>query len=83
MMDNFNRGESKLNEWSGDFSTMVQTKNEMAGEALIHVKPVGKPEKDVMDRVEVMRSIKEAAADFLRERVVERFQKLEKVSKEL
>ena len=63
-------GESKWNEWSGDFRTMVQTKNEMAGEALIHVKSVGKVEKNVMGWVELMRSITQTAADFEKEDVV-------------
>ena len=83
MMDKFSGGESKWNEWSGDFRTMVQTKSEMACEALIHVESVGKAEKDVMDWVEVMRSIKEAAADSQQEEVVQRFKELGKVSKEL
>ena len=45
MMDKFSGGESGWNEWSGDFRTMVQTKNEAAGETLIYIKTAGKMEK--------------------------------------
>ena len=31
MMEKFTGGETGWNEWSGDFRTMVQTKNEAAG----------------------------------------------------
>ena len=58
MMDKFSGGETERNELSGDFRTMVQTKNEMASEAMIYVKSLGKAEKDVLGWVEVMRSIK-------------------------
>ena len=83
MMDSFDGGEGEWNEWSGNFRTMIQTKSEMAGEAMIDVKSVGMTEKDVLDRVEVVRSIKDAADDFEQDEVVERFKDLGKVSKEL
>ena len=41
MMDRFSGGEAEWNEWSGDFSSVVQTKSEMAGETLIYIKTVG------------------------------------------
>ena len=56
---------------------------EMAGEVLIYVKTAGKVEKDVMNWVEVVRSIKDAVDDFEKEEVVERFKELGKLSKEL
>ena len=49
--DKFSGGEAKWNEWSGDFKTIVQTKSEMAVEALICVKTAGKAENDVIDWV--------------------------------
>ena len=45
MMDKFTGGEAEWNGWSGDFRTVVQTKNETAGKALIYVKTAGKEEK--------------------------------------
>ena len=48
VMDKFIGGEAGWNEWSGDFRTMVQTKNEAAGEALIYIKVAGKAEKEAM-----------------------------------
>ena len=61
MMDKFSGGETGWNEWSGDFRTMVQTKNEAAGEALIYVKVAGKAEKEVMDWEDVVESKKDDA----------------------
>ena len=62
---------------------MVQTKNEMVGEAMTYVKSVGKTEKEVLGWVGVMRSIKDAALDKDWGELVERFRDLGKVSKEL
>ena len=83
MMDKFGGGEAEWNEWSGDFRTVVQTKNEMAGEALIYVKTAGKAETNVMDWAKVVESIKEAADYFEENEVEERFKELGKASKEL
>ena len=56
MIDKFSGGETVWNEWSGDFGTIVQTKSEVAGEALIYVKVAGMAEKEVMDWKEVVKS---------------------------
>ena len=48
MMAKFGGGEAEWHERSGDFRTMVQTKNEMTGEAMNYVKAVGKSEKDAL-----------------------------------
>ena len=58
MMDRFSGGDTGWNEWSGDFRTMVQTKSEAAGEALIYIRVAGKAEKEVMSWKEVAESIK-------------------------
>ena len=58
MMDKFSGGETGWNEWSGDFRTIVQTKSEVAGEALIYIKIVGKAEKEVMSWEKVVESKK-------------------------
>ena len=83
MMDKFSGGETEWNEWSGDCRTMVQTKSEMAGEAMMYVKSVGKTEKEVLGWVDVIKEIKEKEDDFDQDDVVERFKDLGKVSKEL
>ena len=49
MMDKFTGGEAGWNQWSGDFRTIVQTKNEAAGEALLYIKTAGKAENEVIN----------------------------------
>ena len=96
MMDKFSGGEAGWNEWSGDFRTMVQTKSEAAGEALIYIKVAGKAEKEVMDWEDVVESKKDDAKKNAEEEmytdevvgnkvkaVEENFKDLGKVSKEL
>ena len=81
MMAKFGGGEAEWHEWSGDFWTMVQTKNEMTGEAMNYVKAVGKSEKDALIWVEVLRGIKDAADVDEEDEVLERFKSLGKVAK--
>ena len=83
MMAKFGGGETEWHEWSGDFRTMVQTKSEMAGEAMNYVKAVGKSEKDALSWMEVLRSLKDAADLDDEDAVTERFKDLGKVAKEL
>ena len=96
MMDKFSGGETGWNEWSGDFRTIVQTKNEVAGETLIYVKVARKAEKEVMDWKEVVMSKKDDAKNKAEHEldtekevgnkvktVEEQFKDLRKVSKEL
>ena len=96
MMDKFSGGEAGWNEWSGDFRTMVQTKSEAAGEALIYIKVAGKAEKEAMSWKEVVESIKadvrkkaegeletDAEVEQKEKEVEEKFKELGKVSKEI
>ena len=84
MMANFGGGETEWHEWSGDFRTMVQTKSEMAGEAMNLVKTIGKKEGEVLRWDEVLRMIKDTDVDEdEQEKVLVRFKDLGKVSREL
>ena len=84
VMNKFGGGEAEWNEWSGDFKTLVETKSEMAAEALTFVKTEGKTEKEVMTWDNVLRGIKATDKYELNEEAcLKRFEKLGQTSKEL
>ena len=84
VMAKFGGGEAEWHEWSGDFRTMVQTKSEMAGDAMNYVKNICKVEKEVLGWVDVMRGIKDLAEHVdEQETVLVKYKDLGKVSKEL
>ena len=84
VMNKFSGGETEWNEWSGYFKTLVETKSEMAAEALAFVKTEGKTEKEVMTWDNVLRGIKASDKyEFDDEGCVKRFEKLGQTSKEL
>ena len=77
VMDKFGGGEAEWNEWSGDFKTMVETRSDMAAEALAFVKQEGKNEKEVMTWDNVLRGLKDQEKYELdSEACIKRFEKL-------
>ena len=84
MMPKFAGGETEWHEWSGDFRTMVQTKTEMAGEAMNLVKTIGRKEGTKIRGHEVLRTIKDMEVDEdEQEKLLVRFKDLGKVTREL